>query len=287
MIIVRLQGGLGNQMFQYALGRVLSIKNKTELKLDTSFFGFKNIPKRSYDLDVFNITASIATKKDIPTVYRLFNSKFSNRLIASFRKIIRNKGKEKYFAFDTSVLSIGSNAYLDGYWQSPKYFKEYKDQIRKDFTLKNKPDQNIQVLVEEISKVNSVCIHVRRGDYVGNKNHEVIGVDYYKKGLEQISKLKTIEMIYVFSDDIEWCKSNLKFEFPTIFVDDSSRGIKGEGHMFLMSKCHNFIIANSSFSWWAAWLSDNPDKIVICPKQWFGDASIDTSDLIPPEWIRI
>lgn len=275
MIIVRLQGGLGNQMFQYALGRALSMKNKTELKLDTSFFDLKNVPKRNYDLDVFNIKGNLTTNKYI------------NHIIYFFKKLIGHKGQEKYFAFDPNILSIGPNAYLDGYWQSSKYFKGYEDQIREDFTLKNKPTQNIQVLAGEISKINSVCVHVRRGDYVGNKNHEVVGPDYYKKGIEQISKLKTIEKIYVFSDDIEWCKSNLKFEFSTIFVDDSFVGAKGEGHMYLMSKCHNFIIANSSFSWWAVWLNESKDKIVICPKQWFPDNTINTSDLIPSEWIRI
>ena len=97
----------------------------------------------------------------------------------------------------------------------------------------------------------------------------------------------SVEKIYVFSDDIEWCRANLSFGIPTMFVGDEYAGEKGEGHMYLMSKCKYFIIANSSFSWWGAWLALFKDKIVICPKQWFGDASIDTSDLIPESWIRI
>ncbi len=287
MIVVRLQGGMGNQMFQYALGRVLAIKNSTELKLDTSFFDIKTTPIRVYDLDVFNITANIATKKDIPVMYRLFNNKFIIKLISTFKKITKNKGQEKCFSFDSNILSSGSDMYIDGYWQSPKYFAGFEDVIRKDFTLKNPPAQNIQTLSEEIINNNSLCIHVRRGDYVGNKAHEVVDAEYYKKGIEQVSKMTTIEKIYVFSDDIEWCKNNLKFEFPTMFVDESFAGAKGEGHMFLMSCCKSFIIANSSFSWWAAWLCNNLDKIVVCPKTWFPDSTIDTSDLIPESWIRI
>ena len=289
MIVVRLKGGLGNQMFQYAIGRALSLRHNTEVKLDTSFFGLnlKNVTKRNYDLDVFNIKAEISRKSDIPFAFRLRNSGMLARIILMFRKIIRSKGQEKSFNFDPTVLDIGKNAYLDGYWQSPKYFEECRDIIRKDFTLKNPPAENIQKLEAEISKVNSLCIHVRRGDYVGNKAHEVVTKDYYNQCIAEISKIKDIGEIYVFSDDIEWCRNNLSFDFPTVFVDDSYSGVAGEGHMYLMSRCKYFIIANSSFSWWGAWLSLFEDKIVICPKQWFPDASIDTSDLIPGEWIRI
>ncbi len=289
MIIVRLKGGLGNQMFQYALGRALSLRYNTRLKLDTFFYNLnlKNVTKRGYDLDVFNISGEIAHKSDIPFLYRLYNNKTVVDIISMFRKIIKIKGQEKGFNFDSSIFNIGEDTYLDGYWQSPKYFTEYEDVIRKDFTPKNIPTQNIQDLAKEISNTNALCIHVRRGDYVGNPSHEVITKDYYDKCIEEISKTKTIGKIYVFSDDVDWCKNNLSFSFPTMFVENEYSGVKGEGHMFLMSKCKNFIIANSSFSWWAAWLSNDKEKIVICPKQWFGDASIDTSDLIPKEWIRI
>ena len=289
MIIVRLKGGLGNQMFQYALGRVLSFKNNTKLKLDPAFFNlnFKNITKRSYDLDVFSIKAEIVEKSEIPFVFRLPKSKIVIYLIYLFRKIIKSSGQEKSFNFDKNILSIGGNTYLDGYWQSPKYFEGFENIISKDFTLKNPPAQNIRNLAEEIANTNSLCIHVRRGDYVGNKNHEIVDNDYYRKGIEYIKNHAQIDRIYVFSDDIEWCKNNLKFEFPSIFVGYEYAGIRGEGHMFLMSKCKNFIIVNSSFSWWGAWLSNYEKKIVICPKQWFTNASININDLIPKDWIPL
>ncbi|OGI65818.1 hypothetical protein A3A95_01330 [Candidatus Nomurabacteria bacterium RIFCSPLOWO2_01_FULL_39_18] len=274
MIIVRLKGGIGNQMFQYALGRVLALKNNTGLELDTSFLNLNltTVTKRNFSLDVFNIEAKIIE---------------SSYLVMLFRRIFQRKGREKTFNFDKKILSIGSDVSLDGYWHSPKYFAGFEDVIRKDFTPKNPPVQNIQNLMDEIRNQNSLCIHVRREDYVGNKYYEVINSEYYERGIEYISSKTALEKIYVFSDDIDWCRGNLSFKLPTMFVGDEYAGLKNEGHMYLMSKCRNFIIANSSFSWWGAWLSSYKDKIVVCPKQWFGDASRDTSDLIPEDWIPL
>ncbi|MFZ2150098.1 MAG: alpha-1,2-fucosyltransferase [Minisyncoccia bacterium] len=281
MITVRLKGGLGNQMFQYALGRALSIKNNTTLGLDIGFYDMNLNPKRQYDLEVFNIAGKVLEQKEIPFLYRFCHK---SKILD---KITRYGFKEKSFDFDPQIFCRGSSLYIDGYWQSPKYFEDFEDEIRKDFTLKNPPVQNIEDLAKEIEHINSVCVHVRRGDYVGNKNHEIVDNEYYIKGIEYIKNHASVDKIYVFSDDIEWCKNSLKFEFSTVFVDSVYAGEKGEGHMFLMSKCKNFIIANSSFSWWAAWLSNNKEKIVICPKQWFPDKSIYTNDLIPKEWVRI
>lgn len=289
MITIRLKGGLGNQMFQYALGRALALKNDTELKIDTSFFyvDFKSITKRTYNLDVFNIKAEIAKESDIPFIFRLPKSRIAIYLIFLFRKIIKSAGQEKSFNFDKSILSIGRNAYLDGYWQSPKYFEGFEDIIRKDFTLKKELLDNVIILKEQIEKNNSLCVHLRRGDYVGNANHEVVNNDYYTKSIALISQNTDIEKIYVFSDDINWCKENIKFEFPTMYVGEEYAGTNAEGHLALMTTCKHFIICNSSFSWWAAWLSDNPDKIVVAPKQWFKDEGINSDDLIPNGWIRI
>lgn len=270
MIIIRLKGGLGNQMFQYALGRALSLQQRVPLSLDTSFYVTALYPKRQYNLDVFNVQADVSNKLWKSLFYRLFRSK-----------------KEMGFNFNKNIVSVSSSVYLDGYFQSPKYFAGFEEVIRKDFTLKNPVVPNIQKLAEEISSTNSLCIHVRRGDYVGNKNHDVVDIEYYKNGFDYISQKTKLDKIYVFSDEIKWCEDNLRFEIPVIFVGDEYKGQKDEWHMYLMSKCKHFVIANSSFSWWASWLSDNKYKIVVAPKKWFADATIDTSDLIPKEWIRI
>lgn len=289
MIITRLKGGMGNQMFQYALGKALAIKNNVPLKLDIEIYKVNNkLTKRNYDLDVFNVEGIIASRKEIPILERNYgNGDFLFKLNESFKKMLKNKGREKFFHFNQSVLSLGPDTYLDGYWQSPKYFENIENIIRKDFTLKNPLSKNIQDLMEEIKNQNSLCIHVRRGDYVGNKNHEVVNGEYYNKEVDYISRLATIDKIYVFSDDIKWCQENLSFDFPTMFVGDEYSGEKAEGNLFLMSSCKYFIIPNSSFSWWGAWLSQREGKIVIVPKLWFTDPSINSNDLIPREWIRI
>lgn len=296
MIVVRLKGGLGNQMFQYALGRVLSIKNNTELLFNIEAYEdktprpFKNaMPVRDLQLDVFTIAGRVAQKSEIPWLYRMYGKgAFMLCIDAVRRRIFRHNAQELSFRpFTPRMLELGSNSYLDGFFQSPKYFEGYELIIRNDFTLKNIPGEAIRVLAEEISKHNSVCVHLRRGDYVGNKAHEVVGMEYYKEGITYLGKNTAIEKIYVFSDDIEWCKNNLIFEFPTTFVGQEYVGHKDEGHMYLMSRCRHFIIANSSFSWWAAWLAECKEKIVVCPKQWFPDGSINTSDLLPEGWIRI
>lgn len=291
MIIVKLKGGMGNQMFQYALGRTLSLKYNTSLGLDLSFLlditPRLNFTFRNYDLDIFNIKADLVPPNKIPLVNRVFKGGVG-RIFDHVRRLLNlNKGIEKYPWFNPAILNIGHNSYLDGYWQSPKYFEGFEDIIRKDFTLKNTPSLQIQNLKEVIIKENALCIHVRRGDYVGNKYHEIVGKDYYEQGIKKMESLVKIDKIYIFSDDIKWCEENMKFDLPVMFVGTEYSGEKGEGHMFLMSQCKYFIIPNSSFAWWGAWLSDYKDKIVIIPKKWFAWQIINKSDIALKEWIRI
>lgn len=289
MIKVRLKGGMGNQMFEYALGRALSLKYNSKLGLDLSFLldvtPRLNFTFRNYDLDVFNIKAEIVSNENISFLNRIFKGLFG-RIIEFLRRFLFIKGVEKSFNFDKNILQIGGDAYLDGYWQSPKYFKGYENIIRQDFTFKEKFSQIIEELGEEIRNSNSLCLHVRRGDYVGNKFHEVVNEGYYKKAISKMSELSVIDKIYVFSDDIKWCEENLKFNYPTMFVGDEYAGKKAEGHLYLMSQCKNFIIPNSTFAWWGAWLSVNNNKVVIVPQKWFGIKAV-KFDIIPKEWIKM
>jgi len=292
MIISRLYGGLGNQMFQYALGRALAVKNNTSLGLDVEMLldrtPRKNFTYRDYDLDIFNIRAEIINQSQTPFRYKKIGKGIVSLYMHKLRKkLFPSKGIETNYHFNESILSLGDNTYLSGYWQSYKYFESIADIIRKDFTLLQELPQHIQTLKEEIISKNSVCLHVRRGDYVGSVRHEVVGVDYYKKAIEIVSNKTIIDHIYVFSNDAQWCEENLSFGYPMTVVGEEYRGYKESGHFELMRACKHAIIANSSFSWWAAWLGDYSDKVIVAPKKWFGDTDMETPDLIPKEWIRI
>jgi hypothetical protein len=293
MIIVRLSGGMGNQMFQYALGRAMSLKYNVPLGLDMAYL-FDRTPRpnftfRDYYLDSFNIDPVIVSRKQIPFLYRLYGSgKIRIALDTIRRKFLKPRGTEKNFTFDKNVFDLGPNAYLDGYWQSPKYFKGYEDIIRKDFTFRDALPEPWETLTAEIKGCNSVCLHVRRGDYVTNPFHDIdIGQSFYDRGLHEIATRAPIDRIYVFSDDIKWCESNLKFAYPTVFVGDEYVGEKDRGHFALMSSCKHFMICNSTFSWWAAWLGASAEKIVVAPQKWFADPSVDTSDIFPADWIKV
>jgi hypothetical protein len=292
MIIVRLEGGLGNQMFQYAAGRALAARHGVQLKLDLASL-LDRTPRstpytfRNYDLDVFTLHAEFATPADV-SVFNCFYKPGSVLSYASraWKRIFGSRGAEQGYQYNAQFDSFGPDTYLSGNWQSPKYFSRIESEIRADFTfLPMAP--NIQTLADEIAQPGSVCLHVRRGDYVGNSSHETVGLDYYTKAVALLAEKTQVRALYVFSDDIAWCREHLMLGYPTTYVGDEYQGFKASGNTYLMSRCSHFVIPNSTFSWWAAWLSPNPQKIVIAPKAWFPDASIDTSDLIPQDWIRI
>jgi len=300
MIIVRLEGGLGNQMFQYAIGRQLSLLNKTTLKFDLSSFE-KNLFEnnafwRGYALDIFEAIIDIASADEITKIKESptpFFEKISYRLqrfreIPYFRKT--ELFEKKLFSFDENILKVTKNAYLTGYWQSPKYFSEIRTVLLSDFKLKENPSTENYNFIDKVSKQESVSIHVRRGDYVTNpetfKFHGVCSLDYYNRGIEYIKSNVANPFFYVFSDDIKWAEDNIKLPGSVVFVKNTPPG-KDYFEMHLMSLCKHNIIANSSFSWWGAWLNNNSDKIVVAPKKWMNDASIDTTDLIPDNWIRL
>jgi hypothetical protein len=290
MIITRISGGLGNQMFEYAAARALALRHGTELKLDLTYLldrtprpkRFK-ITFREYDLDVFVLSCSFLKKNETPL---WFLGKFGFIVDMCYRKVFKPHGTERHFQYDPAFLSFPDNTYLDGVWQSPKYFAGYEDVIRKDFSFKNEMAEEVKALGAEIRNKESVCVHVRRSDFLGSA-HDICDAKYYARGIVEIAERTAIDQIYVFSDDIEWCKKNVSLGYPTVFVSNEFAGYKNTGHLYLMGKCRYFVIANSSYSWWAAWLSDYAKKIVVAPKRWFADSSIDASDVTPPEWIRV
>lgn len=290
MIIVKLIGGLGNQMFQYAVGRRAAHINNTKLKLDTTGYEKQNkITPRKYSLDVFNIEENFATKKEIN---RLKKHNIIQRISSKIYPVFVNKSyvKEKSFNFDPDILNASDNTYLEGYWACEKYFNDVENIIRKEFTFKNQPNTISQQTINQIKRCDSVSIHIRRGDYVEdkktNQTHGICSLDYYRRSIEYIvSKIKNPHL-YIFSDDSKWVKQNFKVSYLNTVVDCNFKK-KDYEDMRLMSKCKHNIIANSSFSWWGAWLNNNKNKIVITPKKWFNNKTIDTKDLIPQSWIKI
>ena len=291
MIISKLSGGLGNQMFQYAIGRHLAMKNNSALRLDTS--GFRYYKLRNYDLSCFNIQENIATLEDLSHVLLPSDTpvhkvgRYLKAKIANHRPI--QYIKEQKIDFYPEILTLGDNTYLDGYWQSEKYFSDITGVIRDEFTVKNKPDPINESYLEEIKNCESVSVHVRRGDYVfnptANQVHGFLGLGYYQKAMKTVLEKIDSPRFFIFSDDPEWVEGNIGINVPTTCIKHNS--IKSYEDMRLMSTCKHHIIANSSFSWWGAWLASNEDKIVIGPSRWFRNSNYNDLDRMPENWLRI
>lgn len=293
MIVVRLMGGLGNQLFQYAAGRALSHKRNVPLKLDTTFFSNdlkENVTQRSFELDLFNVKGQVATQQELDLfIQRSFFKKVLKRLVPSmFSKYLYAEEKKQNTISD--FLNYPENTYLDGYWQSEKYFKEIRKIILEEFVLKKAIPSACLPVIDQIKNSNSVSLHVRRGDYISNPvispNYCVVPLDYYYKAIETIKKQNPDIALFIFSDDIPWVKENLKVSDKSVYVDFNT-GENNVFDMYLMSLCKHNIIANSSFSWWGAWLNQNPDKIVIAPKDWFAKKELINNDLIPETWLQM
>lgn len=287
---MKIHGGLGNQMFQYALGRHLAWRNQVELKLDTSFYTKqhrKDTP-RDFQLSIFNCYLTLCSESDIKELVlfpKLMEwNKWLNRFHVNF---LPNYVYEKTFTFEPNILKLKSNIYLEGYWQTPQYFEEIETIIRQDFTFKEDISIQNKALAQKIEATESIAIHIRRGDFLTNALHNVFEMDYVLKSTQlMLEKLGEKITFFVFSDDIDWCKDNLNNVNPNIEWHYCDGGSAKED-LQLMSSCKHFIVANSSFSWWAAWLSNNINKIVVAPKKWFNDPQKDTSDLLPNTWIQI
>ncbi|MEI8061991.1 MAG: alpha-1,2-fucosyltransferase [bacterium] len=292
MIIIRLKGGLGNQMFQYAFGRALSMRRNEPILLDTSGFGKEpsiDTP-REYALGAYNIQEQFANL--------LVTAPFNTKRASFFRKIKRRLLRLNDFTYHSS-LAHSRATFFEGFWNNEKYFKEFSKTIRHEFTLKNNLTAAAEKIVTQMIQENkegiqTVSLHVRRGDYISNPyaraEHNIVTLEYYEKALFYLaSKIKKDNIkIYIFSDDVPWVKHNLKMpDYAVEYVNLEAGALRDAEEMHLMSLCSNNIIANSTYSWWGAWLNRNPSKIVIAPLQWIRNPYINTHDVCPPEWIRL
>lgn len=270
MKIVKVEAGLGNQMFQYALYRKLSTIYK-DVKIDISEYMIHN-DHNGYELErVFGVKAKIATKEEV----KKLTSKKNNYY------------KEKKFSYDEEVLNIDGDVYYEGLWQTEKYFKNIEGIIRNDFKFSSPLTGKNLEIANMIKERQAVSIHVRRGDYLNSEVHRnVCSLKYYIKAVNYFKNKLNNPVFFIFSDDIKWSKNNIIIDKNTIYVD-WNKGEYSYKDMQLMSLCKHNIIANSTFSWWGAWLNNNPGKIVIAPSKWFNYTWIDTRDIIPEKWIKV
>ncbi|WP_332453225.1 alpha-1,2-fucosyltransferase [Chryseobacterium aquaticum] len=284
MIAIELIGGLGNQMFQYAAAKALALHHNEDILIDKRLFASYEL--HNYSLNHFNIKALFLEEKIV------FNPSFSDRVkaVISGKKIFK-KYQEDDLSYDESFFKTPHrNIYLKGYFQSEKYFIRYEDQIRKEFEITAPLKQQTFDMLNVIGSVNSVSLHIRRGDYVTNSEanavHGTCDLNYYHRAIDSINKKIENAVFFIFSDDIDWAKQNLKTINKTYFVDFNDASTNYED-IKLMSNCKHNIIANSSFSWWGAWLNRNKGKIVIAPKKWFNTDAHNSKDILPESWLKI
>ena len=293
MIIVKIFGGLGNQMFQYAAGKVLAVKNNTELKLDINHYKIKTLPHglpyRTYDLSVLNIEENIATDKEI-ALFKKESADFIKRNIRKAKNIIAPYKiiYEPHFHYYSELITMKGNIYMDGYWQSEMYFKDIENIIRKEFTIKTTLTNEANEMLGKINNTNSVCLNIRRQEFASNPYLNLFtGTEYIYKAVEYFNNKINNPHYFIFSDELDWVKENVKLTEPYTIVESNLYGDKFRDCLYLMSSCKHFIIPNSTFGWWAAWLNGDVDKLVVAPERWFSDDVRNTKDLIPEKWIRL
>ena len=269
-VVVKLMGGMGNQMFQYAFGKKISLQTGRELILDLSFLNRRdlgpNFTYRNYDLDIFNLSEhKIVDKFD--ENYELIvddfdiKSKDLTPIDNIIEKCLNNKSE---------------NIYLDGYWSSPKYFL---NSINTEFLFQDPIINESTLLLQDILSSNSVLLNIRRTDFLNGNFHGVFEKDYILNSINKLNNTEDNLKFFIFSDDIQWCQDNL-FDIPnSVIVDHTHKGNKFSNYLQLMTNCKHFIIPNSTFAWWAAYLSQNQNKKVLHPEIWIKELN-STCDLL-------
>lgn len=285
-IIIKLNGRMANQMFEWAFGRAIMSKNTCKVLFDNS--------EETFKLNCFKLKDKIKfIKKPLWNIIL--------RKAIPFRKIrnnitklnfdnIENIEEASFCHYQPELLNITEPKYIKGFFQTEKYFSNIREELIKDFSLNIEMNETNRKMLEKIKNTNSISVHFRRGDYTKKRVADKYGscsVDYYKNGIEKIAEtLNEKPTLFIFSDDINWVKNNIKFNYETIHVDINS-GKQGYFDLELMKNCKHNIIANSSFSWWGAWLNTNTNKKVIAPKWWLKELDSSSCDIIPEEWILV
>ncbi len=300
MIVVILKGGLGNQMFQYALGVALSQKHNVSLTLDTTFLNDRtprpNFTLRRYELGTFNaepnftLFSRLSFLLPVPLLWLGLSQVTARALsLVGIRPYVRQVGD----GFDPSILNRGGNLTLDGYFQSERYFEACSDLIQKELSFRGEVTPEFEAAAGRMENGESLCLHVRRGDYVKNpvvtETMGVLGADYYTRAFGALREKTDISHVYVFSDDTEWCRANLSFGSIPVTYEGELPARTGPEAFRLMTHAKNFIIGNSSYSWWAAWLGTKGKNggFVVAPQTWSLSGGSARSEILPERWIRV
>lgn len=279
MIISRLHGGLGNQMFQYAAGAALATRLGVPLALDPRPAAAKDQGdlREIFKLPLVTPNHLPPDRDRRPVAYALW------------RKLGRTPvlRREDGLGFNAAFDHWGDGSYLHGYWQCERYFTPITNRLRSDFIMTPPMSPQNAEMAKRIAEGTSVALHVRRGDYVALGASAVCDQAYYDAALQTVTEdLQGILRVFVFSDDPCWARDNLSVPFEKTVVDLNGRDTAHED-MRLMSLCTHNVIANSTFSWWSAWLNANPDKRVAAPAKWFGNDHQHNPDILPESWLRI
>lgn len=300
MILLRLMGGLGNQMFQYAFAYNLANNGKVELKVDDTLLLDRSLPDevvthRTLVLNkIFDINIHLSNKQDIEyfngRIYTSLIGKLYNKCLWQFKKykLVIEKSRE----FDSALLSLKDDVCLVGSFQSELYFKKYANEIRELYKFRNELLPISFKLADLLESSASVAIHIRRGDYVSSPLYsDIIGtlpISYYDEAIEIMIQKVSSPTFFVFSDDINWCKKEFeKYLVPIVYIDDVHAGECAGNYLQLMTLCKHFIISNSTFAWWGAWLSIHEHKMVIAPNKWFKKEEFNNNQIVPSNWTKI
>lgn len=291
MLIVRLLGGLGNQMFQYAFGQRLSLAQGQPVYYDCGLMHNhrnRHAVNRQYSLDVFDAKVNLAQWHHVaPWSADAFPRWIRGVLKASGITRRQPISMKSGFDYDPNLLSTTTPAYFCGLWQSSKWFETIEPALRQSFRFRHPLPLMSQRLADEIREPNSVCVHVRRTDFITHQQSgssiAFVGVDYYRQAIQRVLEYSEGLRFYVFSDDLDWCEREFDFIPNRKFVDHSFAGFKDSGHLQLLSLGRQLVIPNSTFSWWAAWLCEHSEKRVFIPGQWFRDDT-DCSGLYLNDW---
>lgn len=279
-------------MFQYALGKQLAHQLGTDFSMDlTNLLDRDKGPDfvhRNYDLSIFHVQERFLFQPGL--LRAVFRPKLpkTGRIMRGLARRGKTYVKEPHFHFAPSLLAEArDNSLFDGWFQSPRYFADVETQLREDFRFRNAIIPHSKALEGRIRSTNAVCLNVRRTDFLKVDTLNATNKDYFLRGADYLGRKLSEPRFFVFSDDVAWCRENIELDYPTEFVDHDHKGFKFGNYLQLMTQCKHYLIPNSSFAWWAAWMNTGPEKTVVAPINWFTDPEIDTTDLIPTTWSRL